>query len=105
MNWPRYPPALVPGQRIAVTAPGSGVEATLHPRLDRGWTWRWPASQLSHAQALTSTLAALPCPVLVDLDISHVPPQMLLINGALAELRVTHRSGAIQDAELRQQLI
>jgi len=63
------------------------------------------ASQLSYAQALTSTLAALPCPVLVDLDIGHVPPQMLLINGALAELHVTHRNGAIQDAALRQQLI
>ena len=30
----RYPAALNPGDRVAVTAPSSGVPAALHPRLD-----------------------------------------------------------------------
>jgi muramoyltetrapeptide carboxypeptidase len=34
MPVPRYPAALHPGARIAVTAPSSGVDATLHARLD-----------------------------------------------------------------------
>ena len=33
-----------------------------------------------------STLAELPCPVLVDLDIGHLPPQMVLVNGAWAKV-------------------
>lgn len=42
--------------------------------------------QLRWAEALQSTVAALPCPVLADVDIGHRPPQMMLVNGALAEL-------------------
>jgi muramoyltetrapeptide carboxypeptidase len=44
-------------------------------------------TQLRYAQALHNTLGSLPCPVLVDMDIGHRPPQLLLINGALAEVR------------------
>ena len=42
--------------------------------------------ELRYAQALLSTLDKLPCPVLCDMDIGHRPPQLVLINGALAEL-------------------
>jgi len=43
--------------------------------------------ELRYAQALQSTLGDLPCPVLVDVDIGHRPPQMLLINGARATVQ------------------
>lgn len=41
-------------------------------------------AQLRYAEALDQCLASLPCPVLVDVDVGHVPPQMVLINGAQA---------------------
>jgi muramoyltetrapeptide carboxypeptidase LdcA involved in peptidoglycan recycling len=44
------------------------------------------ADALRYDEALAQTLAALPCPVLMDMDIGHRPPQMLLINGARAEV-------------------
>ena len=50
------------------------------------------AEALRYADALQSTLGALPCPVLVDLDIGHVPPQLLLVNGALARITLTDGS-------------
>jgi muramoyltetrapeptide carboxypeptidase LdcA involved in peptidoglycan recycling len=44
------------------------------------------ASALHWADALRGMLGGLPCPVLVDMDIGHRPPQLLLVNGALAEV-------------------
>lgn len=44
------------------------------------------AHQLHWTDALQSTLAGLPCPVLADVDIGHKPPQFLLVNGARAEV-------------------
>lgn len=55
--------------------------------------------ELRYAQALQSTLGEVPCPVLVDVDIGHRPPQLMLVTGALAELRWDRHDGAI----LRQQ--
>jgi muramoyltetrapeptide carboxypeptidase len=46
--------------------------------------------RLSYGRALQQSVGDLPCPVLFDLDIGHVPPQWLLINGALST--VTWRS-------------
>lgn len=57
-------------------------------------------SALHYLDALRSTLSALRCPVLVDVDIGHRPPQMVLINGATAEVR-WHRD---QGGEITQQL-
>jgi muramoyltetrapeptide carboxypeptidase len=51
------------------------------------------ATDLRWADALHSTLAALPCPVLVDMDIGHLPPQLLLVNGALATVQWHERGG------------
>lgn len=39
---------------------------------------------LTYLQALRSTLGDLACPVLIDVDIGHRPPQFVLINGARA---------------------
>ncbi|MCY7314980.1 MAG: LD-carboxypeptidase [Rubrivivax sp.] len=41
---------------------------------------------LRYADALQHTLGALPCPVLIDLDIGHRPPQLVLVNGAWADV-------------------
>lgn len=49
--------------------------------------------QLRYADALRSTLAAAPYPVLVDVDIGHRPPQMVLINGALAQVQWSAAGG------------
>lgn len=49
--------------------------------------------QLRYADALHQTLGRLPCPVLVDVDIGHRPPQMVLVNGALAQVRWSAADG------------
>jgi muramoyltetrapeptide carboxypeptidase len=51
------------------------------------------ATELRHADALHATLGALPCPVLVDVDIGHKPPQLLLVNGARAHVRWSASEG------------
>jgi muramoyltetrapeptide carboxypeptidase LdcA involved in peptidoglycan recycling len=43
--------------------------------------------QLNFDEALCQTLAGLPCPVLLDVDIGHRPPQLVLVNGAHARVR------------------
>jgi muramoyltetrapeptide carboxypeptidase LdcA involved in peptidoglycan recycling len=48
--------------------------------------WGWTYSQL---QALESALAPLGIPVVYNMDIGHVPPQAMLINGALATITVS----------------
>jgi muramoyltetrapeptide carboxypeptidase len=51
------------------------------------------AHQLRYHEALRSTLGELPCPVLVDMDIGHRPPQFTLINGALATVSWSTQHG------------
>lgn len=41
---------------------------------------------MDYEQALRQSLGGLACPVLVDVDFGHQPPQMTLIQGALGEL-------------------
>jgi muramoyltetrapeptide carboxypeptidase len=41
---------------------------------------------LTHAEALADTLGDAPYPVLLDVDIGHRPPQLVLVNGALADV-------------------
>ena len=48
---------------------------------------------LSAAEALAAVLCDLPCPVLCDVDIGHVPPQMTLINGARATVHWSAAGG------------
>ena len=50
-------------------------------------------SELRYEEALVSTLGALTCPVLVDMDIGHRPPQLVLINGALAQVSLPAGGG------------
>ena len=62
---------------------------------------RYPAPlRLSYADALDRTLAALPCPVLVDLDIGHKPPQFVLINGAISRVTWSEAAGGTLEQRL-----
>lgn len=51
---------------------------------------------LRYADALQDALADLPCPVVVDVDIGHRPPQLLLINGARAEVVFDGTGGSVE---------
>jgi muramoyltetrapeptide carboxypeptidase len=53
------------------------------------------AQHLSQVEALRSVCATLPCPVLYDMDIGHQPPQLMLINGALAEVQFAEGAGTL----------
>jgi len=49
----------------------------------------------NYIDALESVLGDLQCPVLYDLDIGHVPPQLSLVNGALAQVELREGQGCI----------
>lgn len=49
----------------------------------------------SYLDALRSALGDLPCPVLYDLDIGHLSPQMSIVNGALATLSFAGESSTL----------
>ena len=51
---------------------------------------------LSYVEALESVLGDLDIPVVYDADIGHVPPQMTLINGSLAEVTCENGRGSIK---------
>lgn len=53
---------------------------------------------LSHLEALHSALGDLSVPVLFGLDIGHIPPQLSLVNGALAFVFFQDGSGRIVQA-------
>lgn len=55
---------------------------------------------LNQRDVLVGELCDLPCPVILGCDIGHMPPQWLMINGALAEVR--YADGA---AEIEQRLV
>lgn len=50
---------------------------------------------LSDIDALQAVFSELSIPILYDVDIGHVPPQMSLMNGALAEVKFANPSSSI----------
>ena len=48
----------------------------------------------THRDALVHALSDLPVPVLYDLDLGHVPPQLAIVNGALATVELLTDSTA-----------
>ena len=48
------------------------------------------AHELHYEEAVMQALDGLPCPLVLDADIGHVPPQWTLMNGAWATLHVQH---------------
>lgn len=51
--------------------------------------------RLSYKEALEEALAGIDLPVIYDTDVGHVPPQMTIINGALAEVRYENGQGTV----------
>ena len=47
---------------------------------------------LDHIRAVTDVLAELEVPILLDVDIGHLPPMMPLVSGSMAEVRYTPSS-------------
>lgn len=54
-----------------------------------------PKKQLDYKEALIQGLGELNYPVLYDVDIGHKPPNLTLINGALAEVAYLHNKATI----------
>jgi muramoyltetrapeptide carboxypeptidase LdcA involved in peptidoglycan recycling len=52
-------------------------------------------TDLSYVEALRSALGGVSCPVLYDVDIGHLPPQLSLVNGALAKVRFRDGAGSV----------
>jgi muramoyltetrapeptide carboxypeptidase LdcA involved in peptidoglycan recycling len=53
------------------------------------------STDLSYVEALGSALSGVSCPVLYDVDIGHLPPQLSLVNGALAKVRFRDGAGSV----------
>lgn len=53
------------------------------------------STQQNYLDALHSALGGLNIPVIYDVDIGHIPPQMSLVNGALATVTYRHHRGSI----------
>lgn len=53
------------------------------------------SDQLSQIEALESALSELNIPVLYDVDIGHVPPQLTLVNGSLCSVQFEEGKGTI----------
>jgi len=51
--------------------------------------------ELSYLDVLRSSLGELPYPILIDADIGHTPPQLILINGAIAEITMAGGAAVI----------
>lgn len=54
------------------------------------------AADLNYVDALRSACAGVSCPILYDLDIGHLPPQLSLVNGAMAHLSFHGDSGSVR---------
>lgn len=61
-----------------------------------GRTGAQPVEHFSQRDALHDALDGLTIPVLYDMDIGHLPPQLLLVNGAAASLRFGPRDRAVR---------
>lgn len=53
------------------------------------------SNDFNYLDALRAGFVALQCPILIDLDIGHVAPQLSLVNGALAEVFFSHGRGTV----------
>lgn len=56
---------------------------------------RIQSGDLSYVEALQSALGEVGCPVIYDMDIGHVPPQLSLVNGALAQVELSDEHGTV----------
>jgi muramoyltetrapeptide carboxypeptidase len=54
-------------------------------------------NELRYEAALQRELATLPCPVLIDVDIGHLPPQFMLVNCSVAHVSWSASAGGTMD--------
>lgn len=54
------------------------------------------APDLSYLDALRSAFVDVGCPILYDLDIGHLPPQLSVVNGAMAYVSLHGDSGSVR---------
>ncbi|MFT2816440.1 S66 family peptidase [Leifsonia sp. A12D58] len=54
------------------------------------------SADMTQLEAVAHALGDLPIPVIVDFDAGHEPPQMPLVNGAIADVRIDGRHGSIR---------
>lgn len=52
-------------------------------------------NQQNYLDALQSALGDINIPVLYDVDIGHIPPQMTLVNGAMATVTFSDSGGSV----------
>ena len=60
--------------------------------IGRPWAGQEDRMGLDHIRAVTDVLADCGVPILLDVDIGHLPPMMPLISGSVAEVRYTPES-------------
>lgn len=60
--------------------------------IGRPWAGQADSMGLDHIRAVTDVLAELEVPILLDVDIGHLPPMMPLVSGSMAEVRYTPSS-------------
>ena len=51
---------------------------------------------LDHIHAVTDLLSEYGVPILLDVDIGHLPPMMPLVNGSIAEVNADLSSGSMK---------
>jgi muramoyltetrapeptide carboxypeptidase LdcA involved in peptidoglycan recycling len=54
---------------------------------------------LSYDDAVAATLGDLACPIVYDVDIGHLPPQMTLINGSMGHVQYAAGTGCIEQTK------
>ncbi len=60
-----------------------------------GRTGAADAHNFTQDEVIADALGSLDIPVIYNMDIGHVPPQLLLVNGALAEVRYANAGGSV----------
>lgn len=61
----------------------------------RSYTPPDPNIELSYEEALLAGIGDVDCPVLYDVDIGHQPPNLTLINGAIAEVELLNGHASV----------
>ncbi len=89
----RFPEPLRRGSTIAVTSPSAGVAGAGAARVDFCVGWL-----RERGYAVADALGMLDLPVVLDLEIGHVPPHLPLLNGATARIVVDGQHQEIAQA-------
>lgn len=98
--------ATLPGSWRQLSSGATPAQVRASGRLIGGWldaaaamligrTGAPDSSGFTQLDALESALAGLAVPMVYDVDLGHVPPQLALVNGALATVELDGRTGTL----------